>query len=231
LNIDEGNIVKQAKLSIVIENWLYENDCDASAIQCWDSVQKNYGCATCLSMSMMGEKGRPSACEMDITGALTMYALYLASDEPSGYLDWNNNYLEERDKCICIHCSNFPAGFIKKPFEISNLDILGNSLGYENCFGACKAKIAAGDMTYAKISTDDKAGKIKMYTGEGEFTDDPADTVGGVAVCKVNNLQGLMKFICKNGFEHHVAMNRSNSAVVLEEALGRYLGWDVYRHV
>ena len=32
-------------------------------------------------------------------------------------------------------------------------------------------------MTFAKISTDDKKGKIKAYFGEGEFTEDPVDTL------------------------------------------------------
>ena len=76
----------------------------------------------------------------------------------------------------------------------------------------------------------DRNGKIKAYVGEGEFTDDPADTKGGVAVCHVKGLQNMMKYITKNGFEHHVAMNRSSVANVLEEAFGNYLGWEVYRH-
>ncbi|MGD2164243.1 MAG: fucose isomerase, partial [Anaerolineae bacterium] len=55
------NVMKQAKLSVVIDRWVEENECDASAVECWDSIQKNYGCATCLSMSMMGERLMPSA--------------------------------------------------------------------------------------------------------------------------------------------------------------------------
>lgn len=228
--IQEENIIKQAKLGLTVEKWLKDNECDASAIQCWSSIQENYGCAGCVSMSMMGENGMPSACEMDVTGTLTMYALFLASGEPCGYLDWNNNYGEDRNKCISTHCSSFPKSFFGREFEISNLDVLGNSLGAEKCFGACKAKVAAGPMTFAKITTDDKSGKIKVYIGEGKFTDDPAKLDGGIAVCSVPNLQKLMKLICSNGFEHHVAMNRSLSAAVLEEALGKYLGWDVIRH-
>jgi L-fucose isomerase-like protein len=228
--IAEEKIIKQAKLSIVIENWLKENECNAAAIQCWSSLQNNYGCAACLTMSMLGEKGIPCACETDVMGALTMYALYLASGSPSGYLDWNNNYADDRNKSINTHCSNFPKSFFGNEFEISNLDILGKTLGQENCFGACKGSVAPGKMTYAKISTDDKAGKIKVYTGEGEFTADPAKIDGGIAVCSVPRLQELLKFICKNGFEHHVAMNRSHTAAVIEEALGNYMGWEVYRH-
>jgi L-fucose isomerase-like protein len=85
-------------------------------------------------------------------------------------------------------------------------------------------------MTFAKISTDDTRGVMKVYVGEGEFTDDPVNTMGGVAICKVPDLQRLMKFICSNGFEHHVAMNRAKVSAVLEEALGKYLGWEVHRH-
>jgi L-fucose isomerase-like protein len=53
---------------------------------------------------------------------------------------------------------------------------------------------------------------------------------GCIAVTKVDNLQGLMKYICKNGFEHHVAMCRSNVVDILEEAIDSYLGWDLYVH-
>lgn len=230
-SIAEENILKSAKLAVTVEKWIEDNDCHAGAMQCWTSIQENYGCAACLPMSMLGESGKPMACETDIPGAVSMYALYLASDSPAGYLDWNNNYTDDRDKCIVIHCSNHPKSFIGTEFEISNLDVLGNALGYDRCFGACKAlQIAPGHMTYAKISTDDVKGKIKMYTGEGEFTDDPVRTAGNPGVCKINNLQGLMDYLCSNGFEHHIAMNRSGSSKVLKEALGKYLGWDIYVH-
>ncbi len=228
--IKEENIIKSAKLSISVDKFMIDNDCIAGAMQCWSSIEKNYGCAACLPMSLSGEKGKPIACETDVTAAVSMYMLSLASEKPSGCLDWNNNYLNEKDKCINVHCSNYPSSFIGKEFEISNLDVIGNNLGFDLCFGACKAQIAPAPMTFAKLSTDDNCGKIKVYFGEGEFTDDPVKTPGGIAVCKINRLQELMDFICQNGFEHHVAMNRSLSAKVLNEVLGKYLGWEIYWH-
>jgi L-fucose isomerase-like protein len=66
--------------------------------------------------------------------------------------------------------------------------------------------------------------------GEGVFTDDPLDTFGTRAVVQVPGLQRLMKYVCKNGFEHHVAMNASHTAGVLAEAFETYFGWDVYVH-
>jgi len=229
-SIKPENVLKQAKLSVVIDDWMEENELDASAIQCWTSVQDNYGCAACLSMSLMGERHMPSACEVDVTGAVSMYGLLLASSNIPGFLDWNNNYGTEKDKCVCTHCSNFPRSFMENDIEISNLDILGETLGREKCFGAIKGHVAAGPMTYFRISTDDPRGKIKAYLGEGEFTDDPFDMDGGIAVCKIPRLRALLAHLCQNGFEHHVAMTRTYCADIVYEAISKYMEWEIYHH-
>ena len=49
----------------------------ATAIQCWSSMQKNFGVNVCTIMSMMSEQMMPSACEVDIAGVISMYALQL----------------------------------------------------------------------------------------------------------------------------------------------------------
>jgi L-fucose isomerase-like protein len=229
--IPEGNILKQARLSVTIDRWMDENECDASAVECWDSVQKNYGCATCLSMAMMGDRLLPSACEVDVTGAVSMYALLLASGNPPSFQDWNNNYGDDRDMCINTHCSSFPKSFMGCDVEISNLDVLGATLGPDCCFGAVKGQAASGPMSFFRISTDDPEGIIKAYLGEGEMTDDPVgDFQGGSAVLRVPGLQDLLDFMCKNGFEHHVAITRGHWAPVLTEAISTYLEWNLYWH-
>ena len=85
-------------------------------------------------------------------------------------------------------------------------------------------------MTLARVSTDHAHGVIRSYVGEGNFTDDRLDTFGTRAVVEVPKLQSLMKYICKNGFEHHVSMNGSHTAAVIEEAFTTYFGWEVYNH-
>lgn len=228
--IQETRIITQAKFGIALENWIMKNEIDAAGVQCWESIQKNYGCATCLSMSMLGEKLIPCACEVDITGVISMLMLALAAGTPPAILDWNNNFGEDRNMCVCTHCSNYPKSFFQDEIEISNLDVLGTTLGQENCFGAIKGKVKAGPLTYFRISTDDPQGLIKSYLGEGEFTDDPYGMDGGIAVTRIPNLQGLMKFLCKNGFEHHVAMVRGNVSDVISEAIDTYLEWELYLH-
>lgn len=229
-HILDEQVLRQAKFSVAVDEWMEKNQCVASAVQCWSSIQENYGCAACLSMSIMGQDKMPSACEVDIAGAVAMYTLLLAGGETPGFLDWNNNFGDDEDKCICQHCGNFPKSFMGNEIEISELDILGETLGRENCFGAIKGHVGPGPLTFFRLSTDDTKGLIKSYLGQGQFTDDPLDMAGSVAVCKIPRLQQLMKHICQNGFEHHVAMARGHCADVIEEAVAKYMKWDIYNH-
>jgi L-fucose isomerase and related proteins len=231
VGIGDAKITRQAKLCLAVEEAVDHLQCQASTVQCWDSVENNYGCATCLAMSMMGEKGKPSACESDVLGAVSMLAAHLAAKTPAALMDWNNNIRDDRDRCISLHCSNFPKSFFQNPdLEIECLDVLGSTLGKERCFGACKGQVSAGPMTFVRLTTDDTRGVLKAYVGEGEFTAEPIPTKGGVAGCYVKNLQDLMQYICKNGFEHHVCFVRGHVADALAEALSTYIGAEVYRH-
>ena len=222
---------KQAKFSVAVEQWIADNDVQAVAIQCWDSLEQNYGCAPCVTMSMLSDKLIPAACETDIAGAVSMYALSLASGQAPALLDWNNNFAEDRNKCVCTHCGNFPRSFVgNNNLRLGPLGVLGRTLGKINTFGAVYAKVSEGPFTFFRLSTDDPKGTIKTYLGKGIITNDPYGMDGCIAVTKVDNLQQLMKFICKNGFEHHVAMCRTDVVDILSEAINTYLHWDCYVH-
>ena len=223
-------LVLQAKFGVAVERWIEANQIDAVAVQCWDSLEQNYGCAACVTMSMLGEKLLPAACEVDIAGAVSMYALTLAAQGQSALLDWNNNFAEDRNKCVCTHCGNFPKSFVRNDLKLGTLGVLGRTLGKVNTFGAVYGKVTKGDFTFFRISTDDTKGTIKAYLGTGEITDDPYGMDGCIAVTKVDNLQILMKHICRNGFEHHVAMVRNDVKDILNEAIEGYMGWNLYVH-
>jgi L-fucose isomerase-like protein len=223
-------LVQIAKLDVVLNNFVHEHSLDATAIQCWTSLQQNYGCNVCTSMSIMSENMLPSACEVDVTGTLSMYAMQLASGSPSALVDWNNNYADDENKCVLFHCGNWAKSFLPD-IEISNAPILGTTVGVENTYGALDGRTPASPLTFGRISTDDCKGVIKAYIGEGELTDDPLNTFGNRAVAQINNMQGLMQYVCRNGFEHHVVMNASKTAGILQEALGNYMGWEVYQHI
>ena len=230
-DMPEERVLRHSRLSVTLDEWIGENEIDAAAIMCWTSVQDNFGCAFCASMSMMGDKKMiPAACEADIAGVVSMYALDLASGNPAALIDWNNNVGSDPNKVACTHCANYPKAFFGGEIEISNLDVLGSALGPERCFGAVKGRVVPGPLTFFRISTDDRRGTIKAYLGEGEFTDDEFGIDGGIGIAKIDNLQRLMNHICKNGFEHHGALVRSHCADIIQEAIDTYLGWELYHH-
>lgn len=222
-------ILRMAKLGVVVSDWMQANDIQATALQCWTSLQKNYGINACTLMSMMSNQLMPSACETDITGVVSMYALQLASDTPGALVDWNNNYADDPDRCVLFHCGNWAKSFIPD-IEIKTAPILGTTLGEENTYGAMAGRAVAGPMTYARVSTDDVNGIIRTYTGQGDLTNDALDTFGHRAVVHAPELQKLLAYLCKSGFEHHVAMTMGSVSDALDEAFTTYMGWENYKH-
>jgi L-fucose isomerase-like protein len=228
-DVPPAALMKMAKLGAVIDQWMKANDLTVSAVQCWTSMEEHFGVVPCTVMSMMSNGLMSSACEVDVPGVIGMHALRLASETPSALLDWNNNYGDDPNKAVCFHCSNLPKEF----FEDVRMDfqeIIAGAVGKLNTFGTCVGRVKAGPMSFARFSTDDRFGEIRGYVGEGQFTKDPLKTFGGAGVVEIERLQDLLRYICENGFEHHVAANLSSSAAAVYEASTKYLGWDMYWH-
>lgn len=228
--VPKAALVKMAKFAIIIDEWMQAADLDITAVQCWTSMEQYFGVVPCTWMSMMSNALKSSACEVDVCGAIAMHALALASKKPSFLLDWNNNYGGDPNKCVSFHCSNLPKTCFVD-IRMDYQEIIAGTVGKENTYGTVVGRIKPGPMTYARVSTFDQEGCISAYLGEGRFTDDPLNTFGGYGVVEIPDLQVLLRYICEEGFEHHVAMNHSEVARPVHEAFAKYLGWDVYWHI
>jgi L-fucose isomerase-like protein len=223
------SLMKMAKLGAVVDHWMASTEVKISAIQCWTSLEENFGVVPCTIMSMMSDQLLSSACEVDIAGVLGMHALQLASGTPSALLDWNNNYGNNPDKAVCFHCANLPKHFFRS-FKMDFQEIIAGTVGKENTYGTVVGLIKPEKMSFARFSTNDTGGRMRGYVGEGRFTDDPLNTFGGAGVVEIPRMQRLLHYICENGFEHHVAANLSSVASAVHEAATRYLGWEMYYH-
>jgi L-fucose isomerase-like protein len=227
--IPAEGLLKMAKFGAVVDSWVKANHLAGTAIQCWTALEEFFGIVPCTLMSMMSESLLPSACEVDVTGLLAMYILQLAGGTPSALLDWNNNFEGDPDKCVLFHCSNLPKSFFRDN-RMDYQEIIAGSVGKENTYGTIVGRIKASPATFCRTMTDDVDGVLRVYVGEGAFTDDELDTFGGYGVIRIDNLQTLLSYICQMGFEHHVAVSMSQTADAIAEALSNYAGWDVYRH-
>ena len=233
-NIPPVALLKMAKFGVAVDKWMKDTRLDATAIQCWTAMDEFFGVVPCTLMSMMSNLGLSSACEVDIMGTVAMYAMAQASGQPSALVDWNNNYGDDPDKAVIFHCSNLPKDiFVEKGEGKATMDfqeIIAGVVGRENSYGTIVGRVKAAPFTYLRCSTDDAAGRIRAYVGEGELTDDPLKTFGGYGVVKIHNFQKLLRYICENGLEHHVAVNPTRICAGVKEGLSKYLGWEVYLH-
>jgi len=223
-------LVKMAKFGVAVDKWMKATRLNATAVQCWTAMEEFFGVVPCTLMSMMSNLGMSSACEVDIMGAVAMYAMAQASGKPSALVDWNNNYGDDPDKGVIFHCSNLPKDIFESKPTMDYQEIIAGTVGKENTYGTVVGRVKAAPFTYLRVSTDDRWGCIRAYVGEGELTKDPLQTFGGYGVVKIPNFQKLLRYICENGFEHHVAVNPTRISAGVKEALGKYLGWDVYLH-
>jgi L-fucose isomerase-like protein len=227
--VPAASLMKMAKFGVVVDDWMKDNELSGSSVQCWTAMEEYFGVVPCTLMSFMSNNLLPSACETDMIGMIGMYILQLASGTPSAIVDWNNNFGDDPDKAVIFHCSNLPKHFFED-FKMDFQEIIAGSVGKENTFGTVVGKLKSGPLTFCRASTDDLHGRMRAYVGEGEATKDKLQSFGGYGVVHIAELQKLLQYVCRNGYEHHVAVNLSHFGRAVVEALGNYKGWEVYHH-
>lgn len=230
--IKQLSVVRSAKLELFLRRWGKANAIDAFAIQCWTSIQANYGVCSCTTMSRFGDEGMPSACEADIMGTISMHACMLASDSPAGLADWNNLHNDDDELVNVWHCGVFPAAFAKSPVRLGVQEIIASSgaAKYEDSEGTIEFVAKPNPLTLCRM-TQDPNGNMKAVIAEGRIEDNPAVTFGCYGWCRLPNLQRLYRDVLLKHFPHHVAITQGHIGNVLWEALGNYFGTKVYHAV
>ncbi len=225
--VPDSAIDKITRLGVALDELIAEYDMDAIAMRCWLELQEQLGISPCVLMGLLNNTGTSAACEVDVCNAVAMAALSLASGRPATVLDWNNNYGQEDDKCILFHCGPVPSDLMTNKGRVSDHLILANAVG-ENCgFGCVIGRIAPTDLTFGSMMTE--AGRVKVYLGDGRFTDDPIpdDFFGAAGVAEINRLQDVLLHVGMNGYRHHVSVTSGDHVAPVREALEKYLDFDV----
>lgn len=215
------------RLAVVLDEIVAEYQLDALAIRCWNEMEQQLGVSPCVLLGLLNDTGIPAACEVDVAGAIAMYALSLASGQAATLLDWNNNYGQENDKCILFHCGPVPASLMEGKGRVTDHAILANAIGEGKSYGPNQGRIKPTDMTYAGLLT--QSGRLRFYLGEGRFTDDPIpdDFFGCAGVAEIPGLQDILLHLGRTGYRHHVSVTPGHVMDAIAEALGSYLGHDV----
>jgi L-fucose isomerase-like protein len=225
--IPDAAVDNITRLGVVLDELIDENQMDAIAIRCWIELQQQLGISPCVLLGLLNNTGTIAACEVDINNAVMMAALSFASGRPATVLDWNNNYADDDNKCILFHCGPVPRQLMTDKGHISDHLILANSVGENNSFGCVVGRIAPTDLTFGSMMTE--AGKVRIFLGDGQFTEDPipGDFFGAAGVAEIARLQDVLLHVGMNGYRHHVSVTPGKHVAPLKEALEKYLGFQV----
>lgn len=224
-NAPKGRDIILARFAAALYETIQKNALDAIAIRCWSELQLKLGITPCAALGILNQKGIPSACETDVTNAVAMLGLSLASDSPAACLDLNNNYGSEENKCIMFHCGPLPMDLMEGPGVVQQHKMLSKSFGEGCSWGLNVGKMKKGEITFASIRTED--GKVYFYTDRGEIIDEPVEKeyFGVHGVLTTNDMQRKLKRISDNGFRHHVIITAGDVVDTVTEAFTKYLGY------
>ena len=226
-NYPDEKLTTIAKLGVAVDKLIDEYSLNAVAVRCWDEFVTQYHIAPCLILSDLNERGIPAACELDVNNAVAMYALCLASQNPVMLLDVNNNYGCDSNKNIMFHCSAVPTSFFEDKPTVAEHLMFKKSYGEGTGIGIVNGKIKSGKVTVTTTKTED--GDIFGFTTDGRLTDDSFDAefFGTGVVFENHNLEQIFRYMCENGYKHHVAIAQGEWSDCVKEALVKYLGYNI----
>lgn len=221
-------LTRIARFECGLEEMIHTFEMDAVAIQCWNSLQLNYGIVACGVLARMGDRGIPVACEADVLGALSMQALGLAADSPAALLDWNNLHNDDPELANLWHCGVYPPSFGKEKPRLAPQGIMSKHIGAEISTGAMELTVKPGPATLCRVAQGLPGEGWKVFIGEGAFEDNEAATFGAGGWCRIPGLPQIYREILLDAFTHHIAVTQAHVGNVLYEVFGNYLGMAVY---
>ncbi|MBQ6785794.1 MAG: hypothetical protein IJO82_08310 [Clostridia bacterium] len=218
------NKLTLAKISCVIDEYIEEYQLDALTLRCWNEMETILRVCPCVLLSELNDRGIPASCEIDMCSALTMRAMYLASEEPTAVLDWNNNYGDDENKVILFHCGPVAQSLMTAKGTVTEHKMFAKG-DPGSGWGTNEGRIRAFPTTISNCQTKD--GEIIIYASEAEFTDDPieAEYFGCAGVCEIPDLQNKLIKLARGGFKHHTSVGVGHMKEVLKEAFTTYLGY------
>ena len=229
--VEEKKIEAIARLGVAFDILIDRFSLQALAVRCWDELQKRHGIAPCLAMSVLNEAGIAAACEMDVNNAVMMRAVALAADAPVGLFDVNNNYGDAKDRAIMFHCSAIPGSMLCGKGCIGEHLMFKKAYGPGTGVGIFGGEVQAMPLTVGSFKTED--GRLCAFVTEGEATDERLEKAffgtGFVFRKDDGDMQGMLNYMARNGYRHHVAFVRGNWSAALVEAFTNYLGYEIER--
>jgi L-fucose isomerase-like protein len=133
-------------------------------------------------------------------------------------------------KSILFHCGPVPISLLKGKGTTEEHLMFKKSYGSGSGVGINKGEFRTGlDITFGSAKTEN--GKICAFLGEGRLTGDAIEKefFGVGAVMEHPRMAEIVDYVGREGYRHHLSLVHGTIATAAEEALVKYLGYEVYR--
>ena len=206
-----------------------QNNFSALAVSCWPRFRREMDVVACASIGRLNDDGIVTACEGDVYGAVTQYAMSLLSGEPALLMDivrldetdesvllWHCGIGCERlasDEGVCLRChsnrSPKPGGGFAESAPVAGM-IFGPFEGT-----AARFTHDGGDL-FVMTGRFNKQGK-PVYDGSGGWMADLM--LAGRSI----SARDLLSTLMETGMQHHVCVGKGAFGAELME-LAAWLG-------
>ena len=223
ITVSDEYLLKAAKLEAALADFWKRNGLSALTMQCWHSIQAEYGISLCALFGRMTGRHMLTACEADVMGALSMLCQYQASlgQELPHFIDWTIQHREKPNQLLAWHCGNAPACLACRPQEIalrSRKDMAGTEAIIEDDpqAGLYQFQVKSGPVTFCRLAEYD--GDWKMLIARGEIVPSEETLAGTWGWVEVADHERLYRTLVEQGFVHHASMMHGEQVAALTRA-------------
>ena len=211
--IPEDSVRTVAALKVAMKEFAEENQCNAVAIQCWDSLQQALHVMPCCANALLTDDGIPVACETDIHGAITAIMVQAAGmgKTPSFFVDWSVRHPENNNGELLQHCGPWPLSLARERPKLTRPFAFP-----EHCPGSVSAELKPGEISIFRFDGDN--GQYGMLMGKAKTIDGPR-TNGTYVWVEIPNWSKVETKIVKGPYVHHAVCIHGDELPVIYEAL------------
>ena len=224
LETADDTVLNLARYELTLASLAKEMEVSALAPSCWTRLQERFHIAACSTFGRLNDQGIVTSCEVDVLGAITMWALHCASlglVQPD-FIDWTDLHPTEKDVWLAWHCGNAAACLCAEGCKRTLQKNIQLTQWTDQCYGASFFRLKSSPVTCGRLV--EYNGEFTMFFGNGEVVDIPPYTTGTYGWVKVNDIADWEQKMAKNGIIHHGVLLHDPKAADAMELFCEFLG-------
>jgi L-fucose isomerase-like protein len=201
-DVNKPALIESIKIYMAVKKFVKDYSLNALAIRCWPDLKNSNICAPCFTLSRLTDEGIMSACESDVTAAVSMYILNQLTGN-TAYLSDMLKINNETREAMFYHCGAAATCLAQDKSKVEYK--LHRDAGPGRAWKpglVVEFTVKPGRFTFARIGEIES--KYKMVTYAGNAVESDMFTIGNPAkVILDKNPEFIVNSLIGHGLAHH----------------------------